>query len=308
MNQNFASTYSMIDLGQFAAALAGPARSAAQRDVVLDAVCARLPNRWVSLPAREYRQLLDLLATHAMQTCRSGRATMVLDQTPVDATRVQCRIRVIDAKEGLSHQDRLQLGERLTTAPVLVRELPADLLPAAALARAIGGELVLGQGPQGTTVLTLEFTCHAAAHAAATSPASHAVRPTPAQAQREFRKLLLVDDNAINQLVVAEQLTRMGFEVATASDGVDALDILEAESFDFVLCDCDMPGMNGFEFTRTVRAREAGADTHLIIVALTVDHSDQSRRECLACGMDGWLTKPIEPHKLQEVFEHLRRV
>ncbi len=118
-------------------------------------------------------------------------------------------------------------------------------------------------------------------------------------------KLLLVEDNAINQLVAVELLTQEGFWVTTANDGRMALDVVRdsaADAFDLVLMDLQMPEMDGYSATREIR-QLAHART-LPIVAMTADAMSGVAERCREAGMDDYVTKPIDP---QELFSALVR-
>jgi CheY-like chemotaxis protein len=108
-------------------------------------------------------------------------------------------------------------------------------------------------------------------------------------------RVLVVDDNAVNRLVVVEMLKRLGVEIEQAEHGEDALERLAAAPFDLVLMDCLMPRLDGFEATRRWRDRErAAARGRLPIVALTANAMAEDRARCLAAGMDDLVGKPIQ--------------
>ena len=112
------------------------------------------------------------------------------------------------------------------------------------------------------------------------------------------RRVLLVEDNPVNQMIITEQLRLLGLEVLLADDGAQALEILDVEPLDLVLMDCQMPHVDGYEATRRWRAKEDGA--RLPIVALTAHALDGERERCLAAGMDDFLTKPFRGAQLEE--------
>jgi CheY-like chemotaxis protein len=118
-----------------------------------------------------------------------------------------------------------------------------------------------------------------------------------AQPGRPLR-VLLAEDNAVNQHLVVRLLEKHGHTVAVAGNGREALDLLDQESLDVVLMDVQMPEMSGLEATARVRAREEGTGRHLPIIALTAHAMKGDRERCLAAGMDNYLTKPVKAEDL----------
>jgi CheY-like chemotaxis protein len=124
--------------------------------------------------------------------------------------------------------------------------------------------------------------------------------PVDAEATLAGARLLLVEDNPVNMLIAAAMLERWGLEVVQASDGREALDAArraaaEGRPFDIALMDVQMPVMSGHEATRALRAE----GHRLPIVALTAAALVSEREAALAAGMDDFLTKPIDAHKLR---------
>jgi PAS domain S-box-containing protein len=112
-------------------------------------------------------------------------------------------------------------------------------------------------------------------------------------------KVLVAEDNRTNQLVLRRQLEKLGCQAHLVDDGSQALDRLRAESFDLVLMDCQMPVMDGFEATRRWREEEASRGiSRTPILAVTALTLQAERGECLACGMDAVLTKPLRQAEL----------
>jgi two-component system, sensor histidine kinase len=108
-------------------------------------------------------------------------------------------------------------------------------------------------------------------------------------------RVLVVDDNAINRLIVVEMLTRLGVDVEQAEHGEEALQRLVDAPFDLVLMDCLMPRMDGFEATRRWRQHECtAARARIPIVALTANAMAEDKVRCLDAGMDDLLAKPIQ--------------
>lgn len=133
---------------------------------------------------------------------------------------------------------------------------------------------------------------HDAEHPLATPP------PTTAKGRA---RILLVEDNPVNQLVAKGMLAKLGCQVELATQGVEALARLEEEAFDLVLMDCNMPVMDGYEATR--RIRERGHWPGLPIVALTANAMPEERDRCRAAGMDDYLAKPFRREDLLAVVD-----
>ena len=118
--------------------------------------------------------------------------------------------------------------------------------------------------------------------------------------------LLLVEDNPVNQTVTAGVLRRAGHTVTVASNGREALACLADQRFDVVLMDVQMPEMDGLEATRHVRAQERATGRHLPILGLSASVMREDRDACLACGMDGFLAKPVRRQELLAELERWR--
>jgi len=116
-------------------------------------------------------------------------------------------------------------------------------------------------------------------------------------------RILLAEDNAVNQQVALKLLQRMGYQADVAGDGRQAVDAVAAGEYDLVLMDVQMPEMDGLEATR--RIIDESEDRRPRIVALTADAMQDDRRRCLDAGMDDYLTKPIRPAELAEVLEKM---
>jgi CheY-like chemotaxis protein len=139
------------------------------------------------------------------------------------------------------------------------------------------------------------------------SPASSGVL-TARHMQRERlnqRRILLVEDNEVNQLLALRLFKKQGCAVTVAGDGRAALLALEKESFDVVLMDLQMPEMDGFEATAEIRAKERRTGGHIPIVAMTAHALKGDEERCLAAGMDGYIAKPIRTTRLFNTMERL---
>ncbi|MBM3321515.1 MAG: response regulator [Candidatus Eisenbacteria bacterium] len=135
--------------------------------------------------------------------------------------------------------------------------------------------------------------------------AAPAREPAGASAQASPLRILLTEDNPVNQKVARRILEKEGHVVATCENGREALDALADGRFDLVLMDIQMPVMDGYEATRAIREREKKSGGHLPILALTACALKGDRERCLEAGMDGYVTKPIRPQRLLDAIHDL---
>jgi PAS domain S-box-containing protein len=116
-------------------------------------------------------------------------------------------------------------------------------------------------------------------------------------------RILLAEDNVVNQRLAVRLLEKRGHHVEVAGNGAEALAAMEKHAFDLVFMDVQMPEMDGLEATAAIRAKEKVTGKHQPIIALTAHAMKGDREKCIAGGMDGYLTKPIRPQELDDVLE-----
>lgn len=155
------------------------------------------------------------------------------------------------------------------------------------------------------------------------------VAPLDAPSAPDAFRLLLVEDNPVNQKLASRLLKKFGYIVDIAGNGKEALTRLSQQAYDAILMDCQMPELDGFEATKIIRERETDRNAphgflsvqpqlfsvdsspraphasrpHIPIIALTANAVEGDRERCLAAGMDDYLTKPINPTELKSVLE-----
>jgi CheY-like chemotaxis protein len=115
------------------------------------------------------------------------------------------------------------------------------------------------------------------------------------------KKILVVDDDETNRLVVRALMERRGYIVVEADSGQTALDTIKTDDFDFILMDLSMPGMDGFETTRRLRSVSDDLD-NLPIFALTAHTSRKDVEKCLEAGLNGVLPKPFDSHRADQLL------
>lgn len=128
--------------------------------------------------------------------------------------------------------------------------------------------------------------------------------PPPIRGHWPFLRVLLAEDNLINQKVAAGFLRNMGLPVDVVVDGRKAVDAIATTAYDLVLMDMQMPGMDGLDATRLIRAAHTGANhPRLPIIAMTANAMQKDREKCLEAGMDDYLVKPVTPESLAHMLE-----
>jgi CheY-like chemotaxis protein len=126
----------------------------------------------------------------------------------------------------------------------------------------------------------------------------HTLRET-----RHRTNILLAEDNAVNQTLAVRLLEKRGYAVSVAGDGQAAIAAFEKDSFDLVLMDIQMPGMDGFETTAKIREKEKLSGKHTPIIAMTAHALKGDQERCIAAGMDGYVSKPIRTSELLSAID-----
>lgn len=260
------------------------------KGLVLTLEC-RVSHQYVLGDRRRVGQIVANLISNAIKYTSAGAITVVMD-----GDSESLRFLVSDTGEGIA-EDRLEavflpFFQVQDGAPDSSRGLGLGLSIIKNLVSLMGGTVTvastLGQGSTFTVRLPLKRT----------DP------PSPDQAPETplACRVLVVDDNPVNQKILALQLQSMGCQATIAGDGLEALEALGRQQFDLILMDCQMPRLDGFEATRRVR-ENAGLYGCPVIVALTGSTKEQARDRCMEAGMDDYLKKPIRHQDLKMALE-----
>jgi signal transduction histidine kinase/CheY-like chemotaxis protein len=160
----------------------------------------------------------------------------------------------------------------------------------------------VGGGPGSAFHFTADFSLHGDP-GVSSELAAGTTRSRPQQAR--VLRVLVAEDNAVNQKLTMRLLDRWGHRAVLANDGREALAALDGGEFDLILMDVQMPQLDGYEATAEIRRREASTGAHIPIVGLTAHAMQEDRDRCRECGMDGYISKPIDSAELREIVERL---
>ena len=202
----------------------------------------------------------------------------------------------------MPRMDGLQLASAIQADPVLAPTrllmLTSAWVPGSARAREQAGILCCVNKPVRQSEL---YDVIARVLAAPRAPVP-AVAAAAASVSTLSGRVLLAEDNPVNQEVARAMLGKLGLTVVLAGDGQAALAFIAAQPFDLVLMDCQMPVMDGYQATMLLRQHEAGHGGHLPVVALTANAMEGDQNQCLAAGMDDYLAKPYTRQQLEQVL------
>ena len=259
-------------------------------------------------PADHLATVVGELVDNAVRFTSTGAVDAVLEVLDVRDDRLRIRIEVADTGCGLSGDE---LGRALEPFGASRGTDPAagsglGLALAGRLVEVLGSRLEVESQPgRGTRFwFVLDLDAHHPGDEAGPEPARRAAAPAATSAaaiRTEPPRVLLAEDNAVNQRVAAAVLERLGCVVDLAADGEEAVAAGSARAYDAVLMDCQMPRLDGFDATRALRADGPNATTP--IIAVTAGATAIDRERATAAGMDDYLTKPFTIRELASLLE-----
>lgn len=194
----------------------------------------------------------------------------------------------------------------LGTTPLLFIDGHADDESRAELERLPGCVGFIGRPLEPTALLQAVARLSARRRPVPTAPCAPGPPHTPT-AETSGLTILVAEDHPVNQQVILRQLRLLGHDPQIFPDGSAALEAWRAQPWDMVITDCHMPVMDGFQFTAAIRADETSG-THIPVLALTANALSGESERCLAAGMDGYLSKPVELARLREALDRVMAV
>ncbi len=262
-----------------------------------------LPESLMGDPTR-IRQVVVNLVSNALKFTEQGEVKISIAIVKSDMDTVDIKISVSDTGIGIPESAQKTLFNAFTQADgSTTRKYGGTGLGLAIVSQLVemmGGVLgvdsVEGEGSQFWFTVSFQRSNE--------KPESKTLPLLNVEAAQLNAKILLVEDNPINQMVAQKMLEKLGLKAEQANNGVEALKLLTEQAFDLVLMDCQMPEMDGFDATREIRKRDIKSINQqaLPVVAMTANVMAGDRERCLDVGMDDYIGKPVQRDQLESVL------
>jgi len=275
-----------------------------------------VPEMMVGDPGR-LRQVLVNLLGNALKFTSAGEVALLVEVESLDGDQVMLRFTVRDTGIGIAVEKQRLIFEAFSQADTSTTRIYGGtglgLSISSRLVQMMDGsmsvESVSGEGSRFffTARFGLAQPC-AGAERAISGGAGEGAGPAPAGSnlsRRHRLRVLIAEDNPVNQKLIVRVLEKLGHAATVVANGREVVEKLRHEHFDLVLMDVQMPEMDGFQATAAIREMERATGFHHIIIAMTAYALKGDEDRCLRAGMDGYLAKPIERDRLQDVLARL---
>jgi two-component system, sensor histidine kinase len=279
-------------------------KSEQQGVLLVQKIDPAMPKSVLGDPTR-IRQIIVNLVSNALKFTRQGEVKISVEVIDKTADNVVLKVTVSDTGIGIPQQAQSTLFNAFTQADgSTTRKYGGTGLGLAIVSQLVhmmggtlGVESVEGEGSA--------FWFSASFQCSKEKPEIVEQGIDQKQTSLSSAKVLLVEDNEINQMVAQKMLEKVGLKAVLANNGVEALKALDEQSFDLVLMDCQMPEMDGFDATREIRRLDIRSlsDKHLPIVAMTANVMSGDKERCLEVGMDDYIGKPVQRDKLEAMLK-----
>lgn len=277
---------------------------AARKQIIsLRADCVALPKTVRGDPAR-LRQVLNNLLANAIKYTHEGGVTLRVNQESASDESVVLKFTVEDTGPGVSAEARERIFQPFSlVTPEGMRKFGGSglgLSVSKRLVELMGGRIGFSSTPGKGSIFWFSIPFGWGRHEAQQRGKRMSVF---ARRDRSDARILVAEDNYVNQHVALKMLDRLGFRAHAVADGKEALQALREMHYDLILMDCQMPEMDGYQATAAIRHDLPEPLRAIPIVAMTANALKGDREKCLAAGMDDYMTKPLRPEKLAEMLD-----
>jgi CheY-like chemotaxis protein len=276
---------------------------ASQRKIALCCdIAAGVPDCLIGDPLRLQQILLNLMG-NALKFTEQGAVGLEVSAEPPANGDVLPKFEVKDTGIGIPPEKQETIFEAFTQADGSVARrfggTGLGLTISARLVSLMGGRIHVESAPGIGSCFYFTARFQVADTPAAAPSANAPAQPGMAERTCGPLRILLAEDNPVNQLLAIKLLEKQGHTVSLAANGKDAVDAFASGAkFDLILMDVQMPEVSGYEATRQIREMERGTGRHMPIIAMTAFAMADDRERCLAAGMDNYISKPIKIREL----------
>ena len=280
-------------------------QKADEREVQLEMDLAENVPAFIKGDSARIRQIVANLMTNAIKFTEKGKVTVKVLVLEKSEKTARLRIEIIDTGIGISEEAQRKLFNSFTQADgsttrkyggtglglAIVRQLVTMMRGR------LGVNSVEGEGASFWVEIGFEIGNE--------SMAANKIKAVSAPVEMLSGKVLLVEDNPVNQIVARKMLEKVGLTYDVVNNGLEAVERLkQAHDYDLVLMDCQMPVMDGYAATEAIREFEAesGNQKHLTVIAMTANAMEGDKEKCLAAGMDDYVAKPVKQVSLKETL------
>jgi len=287
--------------------------TAAQKAVGLHVDCDESIPDLLGGDAGKLHQILMNLVGNAIKFTNQGSVTLTVQRLDQEKHHDQIHLlfQIKDTGIGIHHEEISNVFKAFsqldTTRDSNHRGTGLGLVIAAELVEMMGGKICVESEPGVGTIFyfSVRFPLGGAAYEEEPVRSQLPVAPGSEPNLRRQLRILLVEDEYINRTLAITVLEREGWKVTAACDGREALGVYDENAFDLILMDIQMPELDGYETTRTIRRNEDRTGRHVPIIAMTAYAVKGDREKCLAAGMDGYISKPVRPDQLRAEIERV---
>ena len=260
------------------------------------------------------RQVLANLLSNAIKFTERGEIFMRMEALEILESFSKIQLTVTDSGIGIPNEVQDLIFEKFSQADGSTSRKYGGTGLGLAISRNLiqmmGGSLTVTSQPGYGSRFQIDIWLPRAQSETVTMPNKYTQQPSaqgrhPSVAGHDVifhGQVLLAEDNETNMIVAQAWLEKAGLKVLTAENGEQALRLIDQEDFDIVLMDCQMPVVDGFAATQTLRQREAGSGRHLTVIAITANAMEGDKERCLAAGMDDYLAKPYSGPDLRNLL------
>ncbi len=281
---------------------------------------------WILADMDRVRQVLINLLGNAIKFTEQGEVELQVKADSRSGQDVVIHFSVRDTGIGIPHEKQAGIFEAFTQADGSVTRhyggTGLGLTISSQLVQLMGGRLSVQSEVGVGSTFHFAIACPVVHRETNARPVQNEESSINTQSKRQTElhrkvkclspttgmRILLAEDNPINQKLALRLLEKQGHSLAVAHNGVEAVEKSAAEDFDLILMDVQMPELDGLQATRLIRRREQHKGRHTPILALTAHAMTGDRDHCLGAGMDGYLTKPIRTEELMEALDAIQRM